>query len=133
MTTLPEVWRIPHIARFSHAKKLYDYQQDALKRRRGRFFYIMAKTNNGGVPMKAERPRKRAFAQLYSPTAILGLDDQLSRFDTPEYDDRKRGKETPSFRCWRRRFYPARRMSYLIGCCGRGCVFGWRPAAIKRW
>ena len=47
--------------------------------------------------MKSRTPKKRAFAQLYSPTAILGLDDQLSRFDTPEYDDRKRGKRNPIF------------------------------------
>ena len=38
---LPEVWRIPHIARFSHAKKLYDYQQDALKKAARALFFIL--------------------------------------------------------------------------------------------
>ncbi|MDD9802992.1 MAG: hypothetical protein OXU53_10660 [Deltaproteobacteria bacterium] len=29
---LPEIWRIPGVAEFSEEKRLYDYQQEALKK-----------------------------------------------------------------------------------------------------
>ena len=54
---LPEVWRIPHIARFSHAKKLYDYQQDALKKAaRALFLYY-------GKDEQRWRPNEKPNAQ----------------------------------------------------------------------
>ena len=55
---LPEVWRIPHIARFSHAKKLYDYQQDALKKAaRALFLYY------GKDEQRWRRPNEKPNAQ----------------------------------------------------------------------
>ena len=71
---LPEEWRVPMLARFSAAKSLYDYQQDALKNA-AKALYLYC----GGESVawhhdesrQAQSIRKREFAHLYSSHGLV--------------------------------------------------------------
>jgi len=87
---LPEIWRIPGVAEFSEGKRLYDYQQDALKKAvRALWLYYGGAADN--------LARKQAFAGLYQAHG----QHPDAEFSIPQFAsnaDRNRGKLNPVFR-----------------------------------
>ena len=99
---LPEIWRIPGVAEFSEGKRLYDYQQEALKKAvRALWLYY------GGAPGAAAwRASEAAAANLGRKRALAGLyqahgEHPDAEFSIPQFAsnaDRNRGKLNPVFR-----------------------------------
>lgn len=95
---LPETWQVPDIERFSGQKKLYDYQQDALKNAARALYLYYGKEYDWkpGEHPDVNRERKFAFAAQYGY-----LDNSLAGFSIRKHDGRaalQDGRINPIFR-----------------------------------
>ncbi len=92
---LPEIWRVPEIARFSRHKTLYDYQRHALENAARALYLYYGKTNGWQPtePQEAGKQRKQGFAELYG--------NEIAEFSVNRYEshaDRRNQKHNPVFK-----------------------------------